>query len=292
MMTKLIQIKCLSGRICLLVCALTLLAGCDLQGYSSPHGYDLERGIKQELGKSLNEISGICYNTEDSSLLAVSDSRRKIIRINLKKLKLKDYTGDVVPPDQDLEDLVKLDSSLYLLSSKGLIYEVPLRARDSGEVQSYLFPSDKQNDFETLYYDASANGLVMLCKNCADDKGHQIRSAYLFNLKTKSFDTTAFYRISTADVKKILKNDDAKFDPSAAAIHPINKRLYILSSAGNLLVIADTRGKVIEAFKLNPDKYPQAEGIAFAPNGEMYITNEGKRDKPTLQVFSFQKGTK
>ena len=89
-----------------------------------------------------------------------------------------------------------------------------------------------------------------------------------------------------------MKNDDAKFDPSAAAVHPVNKRLYILSSAGNLMVIAVTRGKVIGGFNLNPDKYPQAEGIAFAPDGEMYITNEGKYGKPTLQAFPFQKGTK
>ena len=143
-MTNIIQIKCPFRLAGLLVCALTLLAGCELQGYNSPEGYNLEGGKPNQLGKTLNEISGICYNTEDSSLLAIADSKRKIIRINLKKLKLKDYTGDIVPPDQDLEDIVKLDSSVYLLSSKGLIYEVPLKARDSSGVQSYPFPSDKK----------------------------------------------------------------------------------------------------------------------------------------------------
>jgi len=291
-MNMLIQIKCPSTPALLLVCAVTLLAGCDLQSYSSPDGYDLERGKTKELGKSLNEISGICFNRDDSSLLAISDSRRKVIRINLNKEKLKDYTGDVVPPDQDIEDIAKVDSFLYLLSSKGLIYEVTENAKDTSGVRSYSFPSDQTNDFETLYYDPSAGGLIMLCKDCADDKGLHIRSAYRFDLKTRSFDTARFYTINTEDVKKIVKDADAKFDPSAAAIHPLNKRLYILSSAGTLLVIADTRGKVISAYKLNPDKYPQAEGIAFAPNGEMYITNEGKQGKPTLQAFDFQKGTK
>ena len=89
----------------------------------------------------------------------------------------------------------------------------------------------------------------------------------------------------------MLKNDDAKFEPSAAAIHPVNKRLYILSSAGQLLVITDTRGQVAEAYDLNPDLFPQAEGIAFAPNGDMYISNEGKSGAPTLLRFSYlQKG--
>jgi len=292
MMKKIIQMQCPALVLFCLVCALTLCTGCDISKNNSPHDYDLEKGDQRELGKVLNEISGISYNPSDSSLLAVSDSRKKIIRISVKKGKLKDYTGDVVPPDQDLEDLVLLDSTLYLLSSKGLIYEVHGKAKDSTGVKSYLLASEGQNDFESLYYDPSVNSLVMLCKSCAVDKSRRQRSAYRFDLKTRSFDTSAFYTISTDDVKKLLKNDEAKFDPSAAAVNPLNKRLYILSSAGNLLVIADTRGKAIEAYNLNPDKFPQAEGIAFAPNGEMYITNEGKYGKPTLQIFPLRQAKK
>jgi len=127
----------------------------------------------------------------------------------------------------------------------------------------------------------------MVCKKCPIDKGKDLRSAYRFDLNKKQFDPSPFYTFSTAEVKNILKDDNAKFDPSAADIHPINKRLYILSSAGNLLVIADTRGKIIEAYNLNPDQFPQAEGIAFAPNGDMFIVNEGKFGAPTLQQFKF-----
>ena len=222
----------------------------------------------------------------------MSDSKKKIIGINLKNQKLKDETGDIVPPDQDIEDIVRLDSVAYLLSSKGLLYEVSLNSRDSAPIRSYPFWSTAQNDFETLYYDPSAGGLIMMCKTCADDKGKHIRSAYRFNLKIRKFDSSALFTINTDDVRKILKKDDAEFDPSAAAIHPIDKRLYILSSAGNLLVVADNRGRVMEGYYLNPYRHPQAEGIAFAPNGDMYITNEGKYGTPTLQVFKYQSGKK
>jgi uncharacterized protein YjiK len=107
-------------------------------------------------------------------------------------------------------------------------------------------------------------------------------------METRSFDSVAFYQLSTTDVKKVMKNDDADFKPSAAAIHPVSKRLYILASAGNLLVIADTKGHIIEAYNLNPDQHPQAEGIAFAPNGDMYISNEGKYGTPTLQHYPYR----
>ena len=289
MMNQLIQTKCPAWWWAMLVCTATLSFGCKGQSYTSPEGYDFGKPQKENLGKVLNEISGIAFNDEDNSLLAISDSKEKVFQINVDKQKLKDYTDKVVPSNSDIEDVVKTDSFIYILSSKGIIYEIP-KKKDSGAVKAYTFPSSDQNDFETLYYDPSANGLVMICKKCPVDKGKDMRTAYRFDLAKKEFDPSAFYSFSTAEVKKILKDDNAKFEPSAAAIHPINKRLYILSSAGNLLVISDTRGKIIEAYELNSDQFPQAEGIAFAPNGDMFITNEGKYGAPTLQQFRYTSG--
>lgn len=292
MMNQLLQTKCPIGWWMVLVCAITLQSGCKQQSYASPDGYDLNHPQKENLGKVLNEISGITFNNNDNTLLAISDSKEKVFQINLDKQKLKDYTDKVVPSKSDIEDIVKVDTTLYLLSSKGIIYEVPGKKKDTIGIKSYSFSSTDKNDFETLYYDPSANGLIMVCKHCPSDKGQETRSAYLFDLTKKQFDPSPFFTFSTADVKKILKDDDAKFDPSAAAIHPINKRLYVLSSAGNLLVIADNRGKIFEAYHLNPEQFPQAEGIAFASNGDMFITNEGKYGSATLQMFKYHNGKK
>lgn len=285
-MKQLIQTKCPILLWTVLVCTITLL-GCKQQSYKSPEGYDINKPEKENLGKVLNEISGICFNNDDNTLLAISDSKEKVFLINIHKQKLKDYTDKVVGPGSDIEDVVKVDSAVYLLSSKGIIYEVGAK-KDT--VRSYTFPSGDQNDFETLYYDPSVKSLVMVCKKCPVDKGKDMRSAFRFDLAKKQFDPSAFFTFSTAEVKTLLKDDNAKFDPSAAAIHPVNKRLYILSSAGNLLVIADTRGKIIEAYELSPEQFPQAEGIAFAPNGDMFITNEGKYGAPTLQMFKYHNG--
>jgi uncharacterized protein YjiK len=288
MMNQLLQTKCPIAPWMVLVCAITLSNGCKEQSYASPDGYDINKPQKENLGKVLNEISGICFNDDDNSLLAISDSKEKVFQLNIDKQKLKDYTDKVVGPDSDLEDIAKVDSSVYLLGSKGIIYEVPAKKQDT--VRTYTFPSADQNDFETLYYDPSVKSLIMVCKKCPTDKGKDMRTAYRFDLVKKQFDPSAFFAFNTREVKDLLKDDNAKFDPSAAAIHPVNKRLYILSSAGNLLVVADTRGKIIEAYNLKLNQFPQAEGIAFAPNGDMFITNEGKNDAPTLQLFKYHNG--
>ena len=292
MIEKLFQTQCpiLAGT--LLVCAVTLLSGCNQSGFKSPEGYNLNKPEKMQLGKVLNEISGITYYEEGNSLLAISDSKEKIFEIKLKSKKLKDFTGKIIAPDSDLEDLIKVDTMVYLLSSPGILRAVPLKAKDSSLVQTYSLDQPGRNDFESLYYDPSVNGIILLCKTCADEKGQQIRTAYRFDLASKKFDSTAFYTISKQDVENVLKDKDAKFDPSAAAINPINKRLYILSSAGSLLVITDTKSRVIEVYHLNPDTYPQAEGIAFASNGDMYITNEGKYGKPTLLYLPYHQSSK
>jgi uncharacterized protein YjiK len=292
MIKELIQTKCPLFLWGVLVYALTLHSGCKEQGYGNPLGYDLNKPREMELGKVLNEISGLDFNEEDSTLLVISDSKEKIFQISLKNKKLKDLTGKVVPPDSDMEDLVRIDDTAYILSSWGEIKAVPLNARDTGDIRRYDLGLQGSNDFETLYYDPTAHGLVMICKTCAHEKGQGLRTAFRFDLRSKTFDSTAFFTISKRAVEDLLKDKDAKIDPSGAAINPLDKRLYILSSAGQLLIVTDTRGKVIEAYKLHPDKFPQAEGIAFAPNGDMYISNEGKYGRPTLLFFPYDQGRK
>jgi uncharacterized protein YjiK len=292
MMGKLFQTQCLLPRLVLLACAFTLYTGCGDRTYSSPEGYNLRKAQKMELGKVLNEISGIAFDSDSNILLAVADSKKKVIAINPKSRKLHDVVKDFAE-QADFEDLVLMGDTIYVLVSNGTIMAVPRGGKDTSTTRVYPFWSDeKKNDFESMYYDPSVKGLIMVCKSCVVDKDQQVRSAYRFDLETHSFDTTAYFTLSTKDVKQALKNDDANFKPSAAAIHPINKRLYILASAGNLLVVADTKGHIIEAYNLNPDEHPQAEGIAFAPDGGMFISNEGKYGTPTLQYFPYRSAKK
>lgn len=283
----LFQKKCPLSAFVIVGAISLFFSACKNLGQHSPEGYDLSNPQRTELGKVLNEISGICYDGNDSSLLAVSDSKPRVYDINLKTRKLQDRTDKIVEPDSDLEDVVKYDNSIFLLMSKGILIEVPDKAKDTTGIKTYSLNLGGTNDFETIYYDPSAAGLVLLCKTCAREKGTGVRTAFRFDLKTRSFDSSSFFTISRGQIKTLMKNADAKFEPSAAAIHPINKRLYILSSAGKLMVVTDTRGQVMEAYELNPDNFPQAEGIAFAPNGDMYIANEGKFGKPTLLRFPY-----
>ncbi len=263
-----------------------LHAGCDLMWKpNSPKEYMVRRPVKMILDKKLNEISGINYIAAENTLIAIADDKKKIYKLSPEGKEGDYYDPEL--PSQDFEDVVKVGNTVYTLVSNGDIFEI--NKVDSGyQTNTHKFKSEAKNDFETLYYDSSQKALIILCKSCAFDKGHQQRSAFRFYTETKQFDRTPYYAISTESVQDALKDGKADFNPSAAAINPIDKRLYILASSGNLMVISDLKGKVSDVFRLNPTFFPQAEGISFAPNGDMYVSNEAKLGKPTLLKIAYK----
>jgi len=87
----------------------------------------------------------------------------------------------------------------------------------------------------------------------------------------------------------MLKDDKAEFKPSAAAINPITQKLFIIASVGKVLVIADKQGEVEQVFRLDPAMYNQPEGMTFAPNGDLYISNEGGEGIATILKFNYKK---
>src|SRR5918993_1299164 len=119
MIQDLIQTKCPAIIWAYLVCATSLLSGCANKASDSPEGYNINKARSSELGKVLNEISGIFYHAADSSILAISDNQEKIIEIGLKTNKLRDVTKKIVDKGSDLEDIVMVDNTIYILKSIG-----------------------------------------------------------------------------------------------------------------------------------------------------------------------------
>jgi uncharacterized protein YjiK len=88
-------------------------------------------------------------------------------------------------------------------------------------------------------------------------------------------------------VKELSPRETSRFQPSAARIHPVLKKLFILSSASNQLVIADPNGNVEGVYMLAQKSFPQAEGLTFKTNGEMFIANEAVSSKAALLKFRY-----
>ncbi|HET7898007.1 MAG TPA: hypothetical protein VFL47_10065, partial [Flavisolibacter sp.] len=92
MLKMLFQKECLPWVRLIFVCAILFVTGCKRKESYSPEGYQLHKPQVIELGKVLNEVSGICFNRENGTLLAVSDSKEQVFEMDLRRIKLRDYT--------------------------------------------------------------------------------------------------------------------------------------------------------------------------------------------------------
>ncbi len=249
----------------------------------NPPGYDLNSPRQVKLPLQLDEISGLSYYAKDSSIFAIIDEAGVLYKIH---------------PDQhidswkfaagaDYEDVVELDSTFYILVSKGKIVKVNFQNNEA-IAKEFAFPFGKGNEFETLYYDSTAKKLFIICKDCETDKKKSL-TTYSFDPATDTFSDTSF-TINVTEIDKILGIEKTKFKPSAAAINPADGLLYIISSINKLLVVAEPTGKVKGCYRLSPSLFKQPEGITFKPDGTMIISNEfagtGAAD---LLIFKYNK---
>ncbi|HYK47678.1 MAG TPA: SdiA-regulated domain-containing protein [Parafilimonas sp.] len=264
----------------------TFILSCNNRpNYPTPPGYDLNHPTTVRLPTQLDEISGIIYYPKDTGVFAISDATGSLYKIfpdrntTVQKWKFGD--------NEDYEDVQLVDSVFYVLSSKGNLVSIRFSGHDSLQTSSFKFP-DKKNEFESLYYDSSLRKLVLICKDCHDDKKNSV-SSWSFDIDHQAFDKGPV----TIDVDKIaddLNLKDVNFKPSGAAINPLTHELFIISSVNKALVITDMNGHFKKVYPLSSRLYKQPEGIAFTPKGDLLISNESSDEgSANIQVIKYKK---
>jgi uncharacterized protein YjiK len=254
--------------------------------YKSPPHYNFSQGLPLKLDLKIKEISGVVWDNHKDQFIAHNDEKGTIFYLDknnagiVKEFQFSTSKGDY-------EDIAIAKNDVYVLRSDGLLYKIVTdsagsqKSFDLGKIEL-----SGQVDFETLYYDPERNALIMLCKNCAGDDKKMV-SAYAYYPDSIGFVNKPIYSIDVAKVKELSPRETSRFQPSAARIHPVLKKLFILSSASNQLVIADLDGNVEGVYMLSRKLFPQAEGLTFKSNGEMFISNEGVSAKAELLKFNY-----
>jgi len=253
----------------------------------------------------LEEISGLDLSDDGNTLAAIQDEDGELFFINR-------YTGEVQSEikfwkDGDYEGVEFVGDEVYVVKSTGTIYEVLEPGSEDQEVNKYNFFLDDDNDVEGLAHDAPNNRLLLACKAKAGyerDYPHR-KGIYAFDLSSKTLSEAPVYFVqldsiryylghspATQKLEKLISffssDEDFDFSPSAIAIHPLSGHLYITSSVGKLLLVMDTKGQIVHIEKLSKEVHAQPEGICFAADGTLYISNEGKNGKGKIHRFSFR----
>jgi uncharacterized protein YjiK len=80
--------------------------------------------------------------------------------------------------------------------------------------------------------------------------------------------------------------DLSGFKPSDMAIHPLTGQIYIVSSVRKVILVLDPDGSVDGIWPLNEQLLLQPEGLAFLPNGDLFISSEANEGNPSLLRFN------
>ena len=267
--------------------------------------YDLTKPVdRYKLPKYLEEISGLSYYG-NAKIACIQDEKANIYVLNLEKEEIthKYDFGE----DEDYEDIVIIKKSAYILRNNGTIYHVKDWMKKDRKVKKYPTELKEKNDAEGMAYDSHENALLIACKGSPSIgkensyEGH--RAIYKFDLEKKKLVTTPhflidlnsldsymdrgiFNKLSVKLAKSLgLMDRDSSFKPSGIAIHPLDGEIYIIASVGKLLIILNRDGKIRDIKELDPEIFLQPEGICFSPEGNMFISSEGKGEKGYILKF-------
>ena len=253
---------------------------------TNPPGYNLQEPITIKLPQELDEISGLSYYKKDKSLFAISDEKGVLFKITpYPELLIKFWKFS---KKADFEDLVLLDSTFYILQSDGMINRVHFLEKDTISTTEISFPFKGSMEFETLFYNPVQKTLELVCKNCENEKKKQL-TAYNFDTQKNAFTDSGL----NIDISPMFQNSDKKsyhVKASAAAVHPLTGEIFVLSSIHKLLIILDKNHSFKSNYPLNPSLFKQPEGITFADNGTLIISNEAaETGSANLLLFNYYK---
>lgn len=269
--------------------------------------YDLNKPDDTfKLPNELDEISGLGISPAGDRLAAVQDEDGKLFFID-------PLSGEVTAEidfwkDGDYEGIEMVGDEVYVVKSTGTVYRVKDPGEEGQEVEKYNYFLDDKNDVEGLAYDPAGHRLLLACKaEAGAGEEYELKKAiYAFDLNTFTLQEKPVYLISLADVQDYLDTAPAirkleklmdffqpgesefSFSPSGIAIHPVTGHIYIPSSVGKLLLILSPDGRVLHIEKLSKEVHAQPEGICFAADGALFISNEGKNGKAKIHRFSYR----
>lgn len=255
----------------------------------SPTGYNLsspDRIIKLPL--ALKEISGITF-TDSKTLACVQDENGLIFLVDIEKGEMKSYFS--FSSNGDYEGIAYTGTNIYVLKSNGNIYQVSFSG-SSGKTSKILKADIDEADFEGLCFDKKNNRLLAVPKNnpLEDSEGKSRHPAYSLDLKTEAVILAPVLYFDRKAIKEFAKRgdiDDADFKPSAIGIHPLTGELFVLSSDSRMLFIFSPGGTIRHIEKLDRDIFYMPEGLAFLPGGDMFVSNEGGENTPTILRFNY-----
>lgn len=227
-----------------------------------------------ELPDVLEEVSGISF-LDAQRVACVQDEKGKVYIYNLSSEEIEKeihFAGN-----GDYEGVAVVASAIFVVKSNGSIYEIRNIEAEEPTVEEYSTRLSRNNDVEGLFFDQDKNRLLLVVKE-KDPQASDYKGIYAFDLAKKQllkepaykmrFEGRPFRKADRDDIQDIFK-------PSEVALNKAGE-VFVLEGVSPQLLVLDASGKTKSLYELDEDDFPQPEGLAFDPEGNLYISNEGE----------------
>ncbi|QHL89081.1 hypothetical protein GU926_17255 [Nibribacter ruber] len=280
--------KTIKGIICGLVLS-TSLFGCEaLQADAKEKGKEKKGPVeaaskavtiaqKWDVPDILREVSGIVY-LGNHQFACVQDEAGVIFLYNTQTKNIdRQITFGAAG---DYEGIALVGDNAYVVRSDGQLFEVTNIHSQQNQVTEYPSVLTPEHNVEGLTYDQKNNRLLLAIKG-EETNSPAYKGVYAFDLSSKRLSKEPVFKLSLQDpllFQKKQKSLSKVWEPSEIAIHPVTGEIYLTEASNPQLFILHPDGKIKNRFALNKRDFYKPEGIAFSPTGDLYISNEGKKD--------------
>lgn len=256
-----------------------------------------------ELPSRLREVSALT-DVDEETIACVQDENASIYFMSTRTGRITDTVQFAGPGD--MEGLTRVGNEFFALRSDGLIYRLGDRSAGFALRDTFRVKVPNKN-IEGLGYDERTGLVLVSPKDLAkgSKEGKDERLIYAIDPHATMKAPRAVLRLSMDKLErqaialgivvprekkgKGKEKSLLKLRYSSVAVHPISGHYYLLSAVDRTLLVMARGGDLIDLVQLDADLLPKAEGITFMPNGDMWLSSEGKGRTPVLVRYAMSR---
>jgi uncharacterized protein YjiK len=233
------------------------------------------------------EVSGLAIS-EDGRLWIHNDEQGVVGAIDTR-------TGQVVGvyrlgpaiPRADFEGIAAVGAELFLVTSHGVLFamKLPPAGSKDGVLGYQMFETGfgKSCEVEGLGYEPRDQSLLVACKTPRRKALENRLAIFRWSVSTRMVASPDRIVVSWSDLAR--GRSGKAFHASGIDRDPVSGSYLVISSADHAFAVLDRMGRVESSGPLGRH-HPQAEGVAIAKDGTLFVSDEGGKGLGTIAVYA------